>query len=160
MKKVIFPGTFDPPTLGHMDIIQRASSIFDYLYVAVGQSLKKPKTAFSLSERIELLKQLTKNFANVEVVSFEGLLVDYTKQLNISTAIRAIRNTSDFDNEVVQAGMNKQLGEIETLYMAANDKFRNISSSLIKEIAYHGKRLSSFVPLEIEEFVFQRLYET
>src|SRR5215207_7150649 len=116
MKRVIFPGTFDPPTLGHLDVAKRAAEIFDYVYLAIGHNIRKKTTAFQIEERIELLKMITSKIPNIEVVTFEGLLVDYAKSLNVHAILRAIRNISDFDYESLQAHMNRQLGNIETLY--------------------------------------------
>lgn len=158
MKKVIFPGTFDPPTLGHLDIIRRAVEIFDHVYIAVGSNIRKKETAFSVEERIEFLKILTKDISNIEVVSFNGLLVDFANQLKVDIVLRSIRNVSDFDYENLQSQMNRQLGNVETIYMVADEKYRLISSTLIREIAYYGKRLHAFVPAEIEELIFSRLY--
>lgn len=157
MKKVIFPGTFDPPTLGHLDIASRAAEIFDYVYLAIGYNLRKKKTAFSVEERIELLKTVTSKIPNIEIVTFSGLLVDYANKLQVHAILRAIRNVSDFDYENLQAQMNRQLGNVETLYMVADEKYRLISSTLIREIASYGKRLHAFVPEEIEEMIFDRL---
>lgn len=157
MKKVIFPGTFDPPTLGHLDIVQRAAEIFDYVYLAIGHNIRKKKTEFTIEERIDLLKTMTMKIPNIEIVSFSGLLVDFAKNLEVHSIIRSIRNISDFDYESLQAHMNRQLGDIETLYMIADEKYRLISSTLIREIASYGKRLHGFVPSEIEGLIFDRL---
>lgn len=156
MKKVIFPGTFDPPTLGHLDIAQRAAEIFDHVYLAIGCNMRK-QTAFSMEERIELLKKITLQIPNIEIVTFSGLLVDCAQQLQVHAILRGIRNISDFDYETLQAHMNRQLGDVETLYMVASEKYRLISSTLIREIANYGKRLHAFVPAEIEKEVFERL---
>lgn len=157
MKKVIFPGTFDPPTLGHLDIIKRAANIFDYVYIAIGSNIRKKKTAFSIEERIYLLKAVTSSLHNVEIVTFNGLLVDFVNQLQVHVILRAVRNVSDFDYENLQAQMNRQLGGVETLYMVADEKYRLISSTLIREIASFGKRLHAFVPEEVEEMIFNHL---
>lgn len=157
MKKIIFPGTFDPPTLGHLDIATRASKIFDHVYLAVGHSIQKDKTAFTTEERIALLKKMTQSIPNIEVVSFEGLLVDFAKKLGVNTILRAFRNISDFDYESLQAHMNRELGPVETLYMVADEKYRLISSTLIRDIASYGRRLHAFVPRDIEQEIFDRL---
>lgn len=157
MKKIIFPGTFDPPTVGHLDIAKRAAEIFDHVYLAIGCNIRKKKTAFTVEERIELLRTITDKIPNIEIVTFNGLLVDYAKELEVHAILRAIRNVSDFDYENLQAQMNRQLGNIETLYMVADEKYRLVSSTLIREIASYGKRLHTFVPPEIEEFIFERL---
>ena len=157
MKKAFFPGSFDPPTFGHLDIITRASSICDFLYVGVGSNDSKPNHSFSFKERIDLLKKITQHITNVEIISFTGLAVDCAVEHEISFFIRSIRSHSDFEQETELAYMNSRLKKIETLYLIADEKYRLMSSSLIKEIARHGHRLSSFVPTEIEEIVFNRL---
>lgn len=157
MKKAIFPGTFNPPTLGHLNIIHRAAEIFDYLYIAVGNNREKDhKSGFSAEERADLLRISTQMIPKVEVVIFDGLLVDYAKTLDVNVIVRALRNSSDFDYECLQAQMNRQLSGIETLYMVADEKFRFISSTLIREIANYGKELTAFVPAEIKETVLKR----
>lgn len=157
MKKVIFPGTFDPPTLGHLDIIRKASFIFDHVYVGVGENSRKSSTSFSLEERIELLKKVTKSMPNVEVVEFSGLLVEFAQKLGVHAIIRSVRNFTDFDYESLQSQMNRRLGDIETLFMIADEKYRFISATLVREIALRGKRLEAFIPKEIEPVVFEHL---
>lgn len=158
MKAAIYPGTFDPPTLGHLNIIQRAADKFDKLVVAIGENPAKAAPSFSLEERIEFFKIITATIPNIEIVSFNGLLVDFAKSQGIDIIIRAIRTIFDFEHETLQAQMNRQLGSIETFYLVADEKCRLISSTLIREIAFYGKRLTGFVPSEIEEAVFHRLF--
>lgn len=155
--RAIYPGTFDPPTLGHLDIIERAAKQFDRLVVAVGENSAKDVPSFSVDERVQLLKTITADLPHVEVAAFKGLLVDFAKSLEISVIIRAIRTIFDFEHETLQAQMNRQLGGVETFYLVVDEKCRLISSSLVREIASHGKRLSGFIPQEIEEYVFRKL---
>ncbi len=157
MKKIIFPGSFDPPTLGHLDIALRAANIFDHVYIAIGQNPRKKHRAFSPEQRMELLSTVLHQVPNVEIVTFNGLLADFANTLGVKTILRAIRNASDFDYENLQAQMNSRLGNVESLYMVADEKFRLISSALIHEIAGYGRRLHGFVPEEIEKVVFERL---
>lgn len=156
MKQVLFPGSFDPPTLGHLDIIFRASSLFDFVWVGVGINSEK-KALFTQEERVALLKHLTTSLSNVKVVTFHGLLVDFVKENGIDAILKSFRSSEDLNHELSQAQMNRQLSGIETLYLVADEKYRFIRSSLVREIARHGKRLNPFVPSEIEETVFQRL---
>lgn len=158
MKSAIYPGTFDPPTLGHLNIIQRAANKFDKLVIAIGENPSKAFPAFSLEERVHFFKAITMDTPNIEIASFKGLLVDFAKSRSIDIIIRAIRTIFDFENETLQAQMNRQLGGVETFYLVVDEKFRLISSTLVREIASHGKRLIGFVPAEIEEAVFQRLF--
>lgn len=158
MKKVIYPGTFDPPTFGHLDIAQRAASIFDSVVIAVGTNVVKKPSIFTVEERVALLKTITKKIPNIEVVSFSGLLVDFASSMKTHTVIRAIRTIMDFEYETMQAQMNKTLGNLETIYFVVGEKYRQVSSTLVREIARGGKRLTAFVPPEIEETVYQRLF--
>ncbi|MBA2728504.1 MAG: pantetheine-phosphate adenylyltransferase [Parachlamydiaceae bacterium] len=157
MKKVIFPGTFDPPTLGHFDIAKRASQIFDYVYIAIGSNTLKNSPFFSLEKRVEYLKTITKTIPNIEVTTFSGVLVDFAEKLGVNAILKSLRSASDFDYENVQAQMNRHLANVETIYMVADERYRFISSSLIREIASHGKRIDAFISPEIAEDVFHGL---
>ena len=156
MKTALFPGTFDPPTLGHLDIIQRAATLCDKLYVGVAVNLRKAP-AFSVEERKEMLQLISKNVPQIEIVSFEGLVVDFAVDLKVESLIRSFRTSSDLDYEFAMALTNRQIGGVETSFLMAGEGLGHISSSLIKEVAWFGKRLGSFVPEEIEEQIFQRL---
>lgn len=159
MKAAIYPGTFDPPTLGHLNIIQRAVGHFDKLVVAIGENSSKSSLTFSLEERIRFLRTIASEMPNVEVASFNELLVDFAKARGITIILRSIRTIFDFENETLQAQMNRRLGDVETFYLVADEKYRLISSTLVREIASHGRRLIDFVPSEIEEEVFQKLFK-
>ena len=147
MQKVaIYPGTFDPITLGHEDIIKRALGVFGQVVVAVACVNDDKKTLFSLEQRVALATDLFSANQNVSVVSFSGLLVDYAKNANINVIIRGLRNAADFDYEFTMSGMNQQLRpDIETIFLRSADHYCAISSSLIKEIAKHGGDVSAFV---------------
>lgn len=159
MKAVIYPGTFDPPTLGHVNVIQRTINTFDKIIIAIGENHAKITPAFSVEERIQFLKTVTAHLSKVAVVAFDGLLVDFARSQGVNTIIRAIRTIFDFEYETLQAQMNRQLGGIETFYLVVDEKYRLISSTLVREIASHGKRLDGFVPQEIEEVIFRRLFK-
>jgi pantetheine-phosphate adenylyltransferase len=159
MKAAIYPGTFDPPTLGHLNIIQRAALQCGKLIIAIGENPAKMLPAFSIDERVLFLKTITKEIDNVEIYSFKGLLVDFARSQGIDVIIRAIRTIFDFEYETLQAQMNRQLGGIETFYLVIEERYRLISSTLVREIAPHGRRLHEFVAPEIEEAVFQRLHQ-
>jgi pantetheine-phosphate adenylyltransferase len=159
MIKVLYPGTFDPPTLGHLNIIQRASSLFDSLIVAIGQNSSKSSILFSTEEREEMLQSITHNLENVQVNRFEGLVVDYAKQNDCQMIIRSFRNISDIDYELVMADQNKQISGVETIFIFPDSEYRSISSKLVKELGRGGKRLYPFIPKEIEEKVFSRFQE-
>lgn len=154
MRTALFAGSFDPPTLGHWDIIQRAAKLFDKLYIVVGVNSSKKKAFLSASQRVDLLKKLTNNLKNIEVLQYEGLTVDLAQQLNVLYLVRGIRNSHDFENESILAGMNKSLTGVETVLLATDERYRAIQAHLIHDIARSGKRLHQFVPEILEEEIF------
>lgn len=145
----IFSGTFDPPTLGHLDIIQKAEQICDHLIVAIAVKPDK-KALFSIEEKKQMLKKIA---PNVEIVSFHGLIADLAKEKKASFLIRGLRAFSDFEYELQMAQANRRIGKIETLFLIANDQHSQISSSLIREIAYFKGPIHDFVPKEIEPLI-------
>lgn len=157
MKKVIaiYPGTFDPPTNGHLDLIARGSKIFDELSVAV---LRNPEKAplFTLSERLRMLEAMTEDFRNVRVDSFDGLTVDYAGKVKASAVLRGIRAISDYEYELQMALMNRKLAPaVETVFMMPAEQYSYLSSRLVREIAQLGGSIKGLVP----ELVEQRLRE-
>src|SRR5262245_57765489 len=124
MKAAIYPGTFDPPTLGHLNIAQRAAKKFDKLIIAVGENTSKYGPIFSFDERVHFLQTITATVSNVEVLSFNGLLVDFAKSLGVDTIVRAIRTIFDFEYETMQGQMNRQMSEVETFYLVVDEKYR------------------------------------
>jgi pantetheine-phosphate adenylyltransferase len=146
LKICIYPGSFDPVTNGHLDIIQRSVEIVDKLIVAIGDNVLK-KASFSLEERIELLDLCLKEYPNVEIGSFSGLLVDYANKKNATLIVRGLRAVSDFESEFQMALMNKHLNpNIETLFMMTNVSYSYLSSSSVKEIARMGGNIEGLVP--------------
>ena len=138
MKIAIYPGSFDPVTLGHLDIIRRASIMFDRLIVAVMHNQNK-KPAFTAEERVEFLKRTTADLPNVEVESFDGLLADYAKQKNACAIVKGLRAVSDFEYEFQMAGMNQKLmPEVETIFLTPAEQFQFISGTFVREIAMMG----------------------
>lgn len=155
MRVAIYPGSFDPVTYGHIDIIKRGAKLFDKLIVAVLLNPAK-RPLFSIQERIELLKEVTKDIPNVEVDYFDGLLVEYAKKVNASAIIKGLRMVSDFEYEFQMALVNKKLNSsVETIFLMTSPKYGYLSSSLVKEIAQFGGCLSEFVP----DIVAERLME-
>lgn len=149
--KAVYPGSFDPVTYGHLDIIERISKKVDHLIVAVLNNPSK-KSTFSLEERIKLLQEVTKDFPNVEIDYFSGLLTDYAKKMNCTTMVRGLRAVSDFEYEMQMALVNKKINsEIETLFMVSNSKYAFLSSSIVKEVAMFGGNISCFVPEIVEQ---------
>lgn len=147
----VYPGTFDPITYGHLDVIERGSRIFERLIVAVGHNPLK-KSLFSVQERIEMISSHTTGFPNVEVDFFEGMLVDYLREKGAHIILRGIRTVSDFENEFQRALTNRVLrNDIETVFVMTSEQYSFLNSSLIKEAVYLGGDVSRFVPKDIEE---------
>ena len=157
MRVCIYPGSFDPITNGHLDIIERASKIFDKLIVSVVENPSK-QPVFTLKERVELIKECVKVYENIEVDSFTGLLTDYVKEKGASTIVKGLRIVADFEYEFQMALLNKSISpEIETIFMMTNSKYSYISSTMIKEIARLGANLDEFVPKIIKEKLLYKL---
>lgn len=149
MSSAVYPGSFDILSNGHLDIIKRASKIFDKVYVLVSYNMNKNNT-FNKDERISLIKKCTSNLPNIIVDSYDGLVVDYCKNNNINIIIRGIRNYNDFDNEYNLATFNNNINNnIETIVLFSNNENRYISSSAIKELIKFNCDISSYVPKEI-----------
>ena len=157
MIKAIYPGSFDPITNGHIDVIKRASRIFDQIIIAVSQNINK-KSFLSEKEKIEAIKLSIVDLNNVEVIVFDSLLVDFAKANNAQIILRGLRAVSDFEYEFQLAGMNKHLDKnIETFFLTPSEEFSNISSSLVREILLLGGDISSFVPQEVEKILQSKL---
>ncbi|NJC64152.1 pantetheine-phosphate adenylyltransferase [Planosporangium flavigriseum] len=154
MRRVVCPGSFDPVTNGHLDIISRVARLYEEVVVAV--LVNQSKTGlFSIEERLEMLREVTKQYPNVRVEAFQGLLVDFCKANDIDAVIKGIRAASDFDYELQMAQMNVGLAGVETLFMATNPLYSFVSSSLIKDVAKWGGDVTQHVP----ELVAARLHE-
>ncbi len=156
MKRVVCPGSFDPITYGHLDIVERASSIFDEVVIAVMVN-KTKQTLFTVEERIEMTKEVTTRFPNVKVDSWSGLLVDYCKKNEISIIVKGLRAVTDFDYELQMSQINLQLQGVETLFLSTAPAHSFLSSSLVKEIASHGGDVSSYIPAVLLERLKDRL---
>ena len=146
----VCPGSFDPVTYGHLDIIRRGAKVFDEVYIVVlSNSSKKP--LFTVEERIQLLKEVTKEIPNVKVDSFNGLLVDYADSVNASAIIRGLRAVSDFEYEMQITSMNRVLNEkVETFFIMTNNQYSFLSSSIVKEVARYGGSVVDLVPPVVE----------
>jgi pantetheine-phosphate adenylyltransferase len=156
VKRVVCPGSFDPITFGHLDIVERASSIFDEVVIAVMVN-KTKQTLFTVGERIEMTKEVTSKYPNVKVDSWSGLLVDYCKENEISIIVKGLRAVTDFDYELQMSQINLQLQGVETLFISTAPAHSFLSSSLVKEIASHGGDVSSYIPAILLERLKDRL---
>lgn len=145
MRRAVCPGSFDPVTNGHLDIIVRASRLYDTVYVAVMIN-KSKKGLFDIDERIALIEEVTGDLGNVRVEAFHGLLVDFCKQREIPAIVKGLRAVSDFDYELQMAQMNNGLSGVETLFVPTNPTYSFLSSSLVKEVAQWGGDISHLVP--------------
>ena len=145
-KIAVYPGSFDPITNGHIDVIKRASKVFDHLIVAVLVNDSK-KSMFTLDERLDILKHIIENLDNVSFDSFSGLLVDYCKEKQLSAIVRGLRAISDFEFELQMAQMNRQLyDETETVFFTTSEQYSYLSSSLVKEVAKFGGKIDGLIP--------------
>jgi len=154
VRRAVCPGSFDPVTLGHLDIIGRAALLYDELVVAVGMNPSKNRL-FSFEERTELLREATAGYGNVVVDSFDGLIVDFCRQREVQVIVKGLRAISDFDYELQMAQMNHGLAGVETMFMTTNPLYSFLSSSLVKEVATYGGDVSGLVP----DAVYRRLVE-
>ncbi len=157
MKIAVYPGSFDPITLGHLNIVKRASRIFDRVYVCVAvNSSKKPH--FTLEERADFVRRVTAKYGNVEVTTCDGLLVEYARTLGATFIIKGLRAVSDFEMEFQIALLNKKLApEIETVFLTADEKYTYLSSTIAREMAAYNADISRVVPREIAQDVLERL---
>jgi pantetheine-phosphate adenylyltransferase len=156
MKRAVCPGSFDPITYGHLDIIERAAEQFDHVVVAVLENRTK-SSMFSVAERIEMISKVTSKFPNVSVDSWSGLLVDYCKSKNIQAIVKGLRAVTDFDYELQMAQVNLQGSGVETMFMATSPTHSFLSSSLVKELAHYNGDVSTMVPPSINEALKDRI---
>ena len=150
MSLAICPGSFDPITLGHLDIISRSAQIFDNVIVCIMFNSNKTKPMFAISERVEMVKKVVERFPNVRVDTSDGLLAEYAKQFDGAVIVKGLRAASDFEYEFQMNHINKKINpELETMFLTANEKYTFLSSSVVREVASYGADLTGFVPREI-----------
>ena len=151
METAVYPGSFDPITNGHIDVIERASKIFDKVIISVGDNPEK-KSLFTIQERVEMIKEATKNLKGIEVEGFKGLLLDYVKKKDSKIIIRGLRAVSDFEFEFQRALLNRKIdGDIETIFIMTKEDYVYLNSSIIKEIAMFSGAVKKLVPAIVEK---------
>lgn len=157
MKRAVYPGSFDPVTYGHLDVIRRAADIFDVLIVSVLNN-KEKTPLFSVEKRVKILKEATKDLPNVQIDSFSGLLIDYAKENNIHVAVRGLRAITDYDYELQIAQINRKLskGELDTIFLSTNLEYAYLSSSSVKEIASYGGDIRECVPNFVADLIYEK----
>jgi pantetheine-phosphate adenylyltransferase len=158
MRRAVCPGSFDPVTNGHVDVIARASGLFDEVVVAVLMN-KNKRSLFSVEERIAMLKEVTAPWPNVSVDSFHGLLVDYCREHDIHAIVKGLRAVTDFDYELQMAQMNQRLSGVDTLFMSTSPEYSFVSSSLVKEVATYGGDVAHLLPESIHRQLVERIAE-
>jgi pantetheine-phosphate adenylyltransferase len=155
----IYPGSFDPVTNGHKDIMDRASRVFDKVIVSVLENPRK-EPLFTIEERVEMLKMITHGYPNVEVDSFRGLLIDYAKQKNSTIIVKGLRAMSNFEFEFQMALINRKLdSRLETMFMMTNNRYSYVSSSIVKEIGIFGGDICELVPNEVYNIIMRKIRE-
>ena len=156
MRRAIYPGSFDPVTYGHIDIIERAADIFDELIVAVlNNSAKRP--LFSVDERVNILKEVLKDIPNVRVLSYEGLLVDFAAENDAGVIVRGLRAVTDFEYELQLAQTNSVLSDgVDTIFLTTSLKYAYLSSSTVKEVASYGGDIDKFVPPLVKKLTYEK----
>ena len=161
MKTAIYPGSFDPMTLGHLNVIRRASGIFDHVVVCIMKNAGKQRHMFSTTERVELARKCVARFPNVEVTTFDGLVAEYAATFPEGAVIvKGLRANTDFENEFQMALINKKLNpELDTMFLTATEKYTFLSSSVVRELATYKADLTDFVPFEIIEDIQRRAAE-
>ncbi|QOI10863.1 pantetheine-phosphate adenylyltransferase [Blochmannia endosymbiont of Colobopsis nipponica] len=160
MIKAIYPGTFDPLTNGHLDLLTRTEKIFDLVILAITNNPQK-KTLFNINERVTMATQATKHLTKVSISSVDGLIVNFAKEKKINILIRGLRTIADFELEIQLARINRHLNpEIESIFMLTNERYSYLSSSIIKELATHGCNLNNFLPKYIATAVIEKIKTT
>ncbi|WP_303150969.1 pantetheine-phosphate adenylyltransferase [Roseburia hominis] len=158
MKRAIYPGSFDPLTLGHLDMIERSAKIVDELVIGVLNNSAK-NSLFSLDERVSMIKEMTESMPNVTVASFNGLLVDYMKEINATIIVRGLRAVTDFEYELQIAQTNHvENPEVETIFLTTSLQYSYLSSTIVKEFASYGGDISKFVPARFIDRIYEKYH--
>jgi pantetheine-phosphate adenylyltransferase len=158
MRRVVCPGSFDPPTNGHLDVVGRASALFDEVVVGVLVN-KSKKSMFTVDERMAMLAEVTSEWSNVRIDSFHGLLVDYCRAHDVHGIVKGLRAVSDFDYELQMAQMNQRLSGVDTLFIPTSPEYSFVSSSLVKEVATYGGDVAHLLPQSVHRQLLDRIAE-
>ncbi|MDO4522634.1 MAG: pantetheine-phosphate adenylyltransferase [Eubacteriales bacterium] len=159
MKRAVYPGSFDPVTLGHLDVIKRSAKLVDELIVAVLQNNKK-NPLFSVEERVKILKEVTKDISNIRIESFSGLSIDFAQRCEAGFLVRGLRAITDFDYELQMAQTNRIMApEVDTVFLTTSLEYAYLSSSTVKEVAFYGGDISKFVPEPVVRAIESKLAE-
>jgi pantetheine-phosphate adenylyltransferase len=158
MRRAVCPGSFDPPTNGHLDVVGRASALFDEIVVAVLVN-KNKKSLFTVDERMAMLREIVAPYPNVRVDSFHGLLVDYCRDNDIRAIVKGLRVVTDFEYELQMAQMNQRLSGVDTLFMSTSPDYSFVSSSLVKEVATYGGDVAHLLPESVHRHLLERIAE-
>jgi pantetheine-phosphate adenylyltransferase len=158
MRRAVCPGSFDPPTNGHLDVVGRSSALFDEVVVAVLVN-KSKKSLFTVDERMDMLTEVLSEYPNVTVGSFHGLLVDYCRANDIRAIVKGLRAVTDFDYELQMAQMNQRLSGVDTLFMSTSPEYSFVSSSLVKEVATYGGDVAHLLPPTVHRRLLDRIKE-
>jgi pantetheine-phosphate adenylyltransferase len=159
VRRAVCPGSFDPVTNGHLDIIERTAALFDEIVVAVLVNPKK-QGMFTVEERIDMLREVTAHLPNVKVTSFHGLLVDFCREHDVHAIVKGLRAVTDFDYELQMAQMNQRLSGVDTLFMSTSPEYSFIASSLVKDVARFGGDVAHLLPGPVNQRVIDRLADT
>jgi pantetheine-phosphate adenylyltransferase len=159
VRRAVCPGSFDPVTNGHLDIIERTAALFDEIFVAVLVNETK-RGLFSVDERMDMLREVTAHYPNVTVASFHGLLVDFCRERGVHAIVKGLRAVTDFDYELQMAQMNQRLSGVDTLFMSTNPEYSFLSSSLVKEVAKFGGDVAHLVPEPVYGKLIKKLAES
>ena len=158
MRTALCPGSFDPVTLGHLDIIERSSRHFDEVIVAVIRNPQKTQSLFSLEERQQMLKEATQHLSNIRIEFFKGLLVDFARDHGVNAIVKGLRAVSDFDQELQMAQMNQRLSGIDTFFLSTSPQHSFLSSSLVREVARFGGDVSGMVPKNVNDLLVEKFH--
>jgi pantetheine-phosphate adenylyltransferase len=158
MTRAVCPGSFDPPTHGHLDVVGRAAALFDEVVVAVLVN-KSKRSLFTVQERMDMLTETTAEHPNVTIGAFHGLLVDYCREHDIRAIVKGLRAVTDFDYELQMAQMNQRLSGVDTLFLSASPEYSFVSSSLVKEVATYGGDVAHLLPASVHRLLLERIAE-